>query len=90
MPPWGYFGSCCKITSRPATTARMTNSPTSRVAGNHSPVSQETSTASRAAAHKPNSANSGLPAIGRRPVQLGIAVSRNPATAAPTKPNSIS
>ena len=36
------------------------------------------STASRAAAHKPNSARSGFPAIGSRPVQFGIAVKKEP------------
>ena len=38
----------------------------------------ENNTARRAAAHKPNRASNGLPAIGSRPVQFGIAVSRNP------------
>ena len=37
----------------------------------------------RAASHSPNKARSGFPAIGSRPVQLGIAVRRKPAIAAP-------
>ena len=44
----------------------------------------------RAASHSPNRAARGPPAIGSRPVQFGIAVSRKPAIAAPAKPNSIS
>ncbi len=78
------------ITSRAASAASETNRPTSRIAAGQRPISDEKKTASRAAAHRPNSASSGFPAIGRRPVQFGIAVSKNPLTAAPTKPNSIS
>jgi hypothetical protein len=40
--------------------------------------------------HSADIATSGPPANPRRPVQLGTAVSRNPATAAQTKPNNIS
>ena len=50
----------------------------------------ENSTASRPANHSPNRPASGAPAIGSRPVQLGMAVNRKPAITAPTKPNSIS
>ena len=44
----------------------------------------------RPSSHNPASSASGLPLTGSRPVQFGIAVSRKPAIAAITKPNSIS
>ncbi len=44
----------------------------------------------RPSAHNATSTASGVPATGGRLVQLGIAVSRKPPTAAITKPNSIS
>ena len=55
-----------------------------------SPISAEKSKASLAADQSANNPPSGQPAIGRRPVQFGTAVSRNPPITAPTKPNSIS
>jgi hypothetical protein len=42
------------------------------------------------ASYRPASRASGWPRTGSRPVQFGMAVRRNPATAAITKPNSIS
>ena len=54
------------------------------------PTSAENSTASRAAPTRRTAPATACPAIGSRPVQFGIAVSRKPETAAPTKPNSIS
>ena len=56
--------------------AADTAAPTSQ------PVSIEKKTASRPASHKRTSAKRGRPCTGRRPVQFGIAVSRNPVTIA--------
>ena len=88
--PLAHCGSCSRPLRAQQARPSERNNPTSRIAAGQTPISEEKSTARRAAAHKPNSESSGLPAIGSRPVQFGIAVSRNPATAAPTNPNSIS
>jgi hypothetical protein len=50
----------------------------------------ETRQAIRPIAHRVTSSASGKPRTGSRPVQLGTAVSRKPAAAAITNPNSIS
>ena len=52
--------------------------------GNAAPIQSETSMAARPAAQVRNSRSSGVPTTGRRPVQFGTAVSRNPATTAGT------
>ena len=48
------------------------------------PSQADTSIAARPASHTTNKATSGAPTTGRRPVQLGTAVSRKPATTAGT------
>src|SRR6185437_14701557 len=90
MPTTGKLRFFAATTSRAPRTASTTKKPASRTAAGSRPTNAEPSTASRATNHNPNRLASGHPAIGSRPVQLGIAVSRNPHMIAPTKPNSIS
>ena len=54
------------------------------------PIKVEANRAARPAVHRPASAASGAPATASLPVQLGIAVKRNPATTAPPYPKIIS
>jgi len=52
--------------------------PTSIAAAGNQPTSAEIVTTTRPAIHTKTSASSGLPWIGSRPVQFGIAVKRKP------------
>jgi hypothetical protein len=70
--------------TKAAKTARNARSAATAKAG---PVQAEPATATRPRSHSKTRRPSGHPWSGRRPVQLGIAVSRNPAIAAVTKPN---
>ena len=63
----------------PATASRKAQSITAAAS---QPVCAEKYTASRPASHSATSARSGNPCTGRRPVQLGMAVSRKPVTTA--------
>ncbi len=54
------------------------------------PMRAENATASRPAIQASTSTRSGPPRTGRRPVQLGMAVSRKPPMAATWKPKTIS
>ena len=60
------------------------------IAANNQPISAEKVTAMRPASHTATSVSNGVPWIGSRPVQFGIAVSRKPVTTAGRKPYSIS
>ena len=72
----------------PAT--RTTGNDRSAPVASQGGTSAETKQAIRPSSHNPARSASGPPLTGRRWVQFGIAVSRKPATAAITKPNSIS
>ena len=76
--------------SRAAAAARRTRNAASTASAIRQPITSENEVAALPATQDPNSTASGLPWIGSRPVQLGIAVKRNPATTALTYPNSIS
>lgn len=72
---------------RNASSGRNDSSQTASHSGGSAPAAAN---ATRPASHSIVSATSGAPAKPRVPVQLGTAVSRKPAIAAPMKPNSIS
>ena len=55
----------------------------STTAASAQPIWPDKATATRPASQTENSASKGRPRNGRRPVQFGTAVSRNPATTAP-------
>ena len=76
--------------SRRTTPRRTSHSERSIAAASPAPISAETATAILPASQRRTRPPSGAPCSGSRPVQLGMAVSRKPQTAAPTKPNSIS
>ena len=52
------------------------------IAAGSQPISAENVTATRPASHTATSMSNGVPWIGSRPVQFGIAVSRKPVTTA--------
>jgi hypothetical protein len=54
------------------------------------PIVADENTAARPKSHRSTSTASGMPCSGIRPVQFGIAVSRNPATVAAANPKTIS
>ena len=70
--------------------ATSMKNPASMTAAAPGGAKAEKSTDTRPRTHNANSAASGGPAIGSRPVQFGIAVNRNPVITAPAKPNNIS
>ena len=76
--------------SRAATATSTTGNDKSAAADSQNGTSAETRQISRPNSHRPTSSARGRPLIGSRRVQFGIAVNRNPAMAAITKPNSIS
>ena len=76
--------------SRATTPTSTTGKDRSAAMAIHAGTSAESRQAMRPSSHNPASSASGLPLTGSRPVQFGIAVSRKPAIAAITKPNSIS
>ena len=55
---------------------------TSTIAANSQPISAEKVTPTRPASQTKTNTSKGMPWIGNRPVQLGIAVSRKPVTTA--------
>ena len=74
-----------------ATTARnAAGNDRSASAATGVPITAESRTATRPIAQRRTSVASGPPCKGRRPVQFGIAVSKNPATVAAAKPKIIS
>ena len=64
--------------SRAMAAAISTRKAPSTTAAGNQPVRPDTAIATRPATHVATSTKSGAPWIGRRPVQLGIAVRRNP------------
>ena len=76
--------------SRATTPASTAGNERSTTAASHAGTRAEIRQAMRPSSHKAASSPSGAPLTGGCPVQLGSAVSRNPAIVAMTKPNSIS
>ncbi len=76
--------------SRPITMAKATRKEISAAAATTGPVQAEKTTAIRPAIQRRTRLPSGHPCSGIRPVQLGMAVKRNPAIVAATYPNSSS
>jgi len=76
--------------SRATTPASTAGNERSTTAASPAGTRAEIRQAMRPSSHKAASSPSGAPLTGGRPVQLGSAVSRNPAIVAMTKPNSIS
>ena len=76
--------------SRATSRASTVENERSTIAANHAGTSSETMHTTGPSNHKLARSAKGAPLIGGRPVQFGIAVSRNPAIVAITKPNSIS
>ncbi len=76
--------------SRPTTSPKITRKARSAIAVKVPPAIVEKATQMRPRSHNKTSTARGQPCKGKRPVQLGIAVSKNPAMAATTTPNTIS
>jgi hypothetical protein len=70
--------------SRPTTAASTKRNDRSTIAVSQGPRWADTIVATRPATHSENRPASGQPTTGRRPVQLGTAVRRNPAMTAGT------
>ena len=70
--------------SRTAAAASNSRKAASAASASCQPIRPENVIANRPASQAANSIASGPPWIGRRPVQFGIAVRRNPAITAPT------
>ncbi len=72
--------------SRRTTTKKIAGKARSTAAAGQAPIQTDPAIAARPASQSSIRPASGAPCNGIRPVQFGIAVSRKPATTAPTKP----